>query len=416
MPAGLIQPRASGSDISPDGKIITAGQQQDDSVVIPSSNNDSDQTVSTQQQDSQVDNQQVEPDIDFDAFAAAKGLKIEDKPEPKKDDVAKADDAEPDDKKVDLAPQQQKVDSQEDLDKPQPQVQPKQQRQDVDKRDFTGIAPELVPHFKRMGNDAFNALKPLFLAKDEEIKKRDIEISNLKQGKVIVPDSYYEHERAFTLTPEYERAALAANEAQVVYNHWMQQLNDVRQGSKTFKTLTRDANGNLAYGKDMPADAAAEVNLLSLFQSSHNQLMTYNGKLAAVQEGYKGNYNQAKQWVEGMNSNTFTAFKDEKSVLSVAAKEYVEKTLPAVFRTNPLAPLLAKSLVTTNEMYKMLLSAKQMLEAGGKLPAAGGGGNKQAKAASRQPTNNDINSDSSGGAGGSSEVSMDDFNRVKGLV
>ena len=95
------------------------------------------------------------------------------------------------------------------------------------------------------------------------LKTKDTEIGNLKQGKVIVPDSYYyEHERAYTLTPEYENAVVAANEAQVVYNHWEQQLNSVREGAKTFKTLTRGQNGALVYGQDLPADASAETKLM----------------------------------------------------------------------------------------------------------------------------------------------------------
>jgi hypothetical protein len=212
-----------------------------------------------------------------------------------------------------------------------------------------------------MGNDAFAALKPLILSQQEEIKKRDEQITNLKVGKI--PDSYYEHERAYMLTPEFEQAVSAANEAEVVYRHWEQQLNEVRSGAKTFKPLVRNTQGQLVYGNDMPADANAETKLMSLFNSSHNQLLTFNGKLAAVSESYKGNYQQGKQWVEEINNKGFSPkFSDPKDPYHVAAKDYINKTMPAAFRSNPLSDTLARSIITNAEMYKLLVQADQMLK------------------------------------------------------
>ena len=138
--------------------------------------------------------------------------------------------------------------------------------------------------------------------------------------------------------------------------------------------------------------------------------MTFSGKLAAVQESYKGNYQSARQWVDNLNDTSFPVFKDEKNPLSIAAKEYVNKTMPAVFRNNPLAHTVARSLITTMEMYKLLVKADEMLKNGKPL-----NGKKPAPKAQRQPTNNDIQDEGGGTGSGETAVTMDDFNKIKAL-
>lgn len=402
----LLAPRSSGADgISPDGKIT--GQ---DNIEIPDqqpNSTDANQVDTGQEQEQNVDTDT----FSFDAFKAAKTLEI---PDPlKKEEKIEEEDVEPEIKEEEekAKPEVQKaIESQEDLDKPQPQVKVKKSEL-PDKRDYSGIDPSLVPHFKRMGNDAFAAIKPLIIAQQEEIKKRDEEIKGLKVGKI--PDSYYEHERAYMLTPEFESAATAVNEAEVVYRHWEQQLNSVREGAKTFKTIVRNQQGQLVYGQDVPADASAETKLMSLFNGAHNQLMTYNGKLAAISENYKGNYSTGKQWVDNINNTGFSKdFNDPKSRLSVAAQEYINKTMPAVFRNNPLSATVARSIITMAEMYKLLVQADKALK-----EKAAGSKQVQTKVpkAKQQPTNNDISNDGGSNNNRAGEVTFDDFKAVKGM-
>lgn len=406
----LLAPRTQDSGISPDGKVGGEPIVVDDT---PSSQDNSTGQDQTQNQNDNQNTDNVDPaDFSFDAFKAAKSLEATPAP---KDDKAKGGDTivTDDQKAADDAAKAKveptKVDTQEDLDKPQPQAKVAPKADKTDNRDFTGIPIELVPHFKRMGNDAYNTLKPIFLKQQEEIAARDGKIKDLQVGKI--PDSYYEHERAYVLTPEFESALHSNNEAQLVYKHWEEQLNNVREGAKTYRTIVRNDKGQLAYGQELPADARAETQLMSLFTGAHNQLMTMGGKLQAVQESFKGNYSNAKQWVEDISDNTFSAFKDEKGPMAIAAKEYVNKTLPSVFRNNPLAGVLARSLVTNAEMYKLLLAAKKHMDENGGM----GKGKAAAKVAStRQPTNSDINNYGGSKGASDSEVTMDMFNAVKG--
>lgn len=397
----LIQVPDKGAQISPDGQISDEGQQQQQKPDVQPLEQHDDQPQ--QVPDDQQGNEQQQPedttDVSMDLFNAAKNLKLTEefkRPEVKSD---KDKQQKPEDK----------TDDQEDLNKPQPQEQ-KQQKQTPESRDFTGLDSSLHPHFKRMSNEAFNTLKPYVIELQGKLAEKDKEIADIKKGKI--PDNYYEHERGFTLTPEYENAAMYAHEAALIHQHWEQQLNAVREGAKEYVTLARDAKGNLVYGAKAPADASAETKLLSLFTSTQAQMLQAQGELNGVQKAYKSNYESARDWVGTYSDKVFPAFKDEKGALAIAANNYVNKEVPAAFRSNPLAPLLAKSVITGVNLFRLLKEAKEQLE--------GKGGQQQRqvqqKQQRRQPNDADLGGDDGGqqqNKGGAGEVTMDDFNAVK---
>lgn len=352
---------------------------------------------------------EVDPNenITMDDFDMAKinSIKTPVKKEAKKDDNDSTISPDPTSKESDVS----KADSADRRQDDNGQRADKQQKRQFPKteRDYSQIPEDLRGHFKNMDNEAFATLSPLFMKYTNDLKAKDDTIKKLQEGKDIIPESYYEHENAYMLTPEFGRIASQLQEAQAVVNHWEQQLNDVRAGAKEYKTIVRDPqSGAIVYGPTVASDVNSETDLFKKFVSAQHQLSQTQGALQGVQAGYKTQHQQAKQWVDERNAQWFQPFQDEKQPAAVMAQELFDKAIPSVFKSNPLAPMLAKAMTGFQIMSKLY---KDLQEQKGGSNNNGNGKPRQ----NRQPTEADLGND--GGDGSSKDkgddVSFDDFKK-----
>src|SRR6266705_2625892 len=98
-----------------------------------------------------------------------------------------------------------------------------------------------------MSNESFNVLKPIFIEHEkqkETLKKKDTEIENLKQGKIVLPDSYYEHPQGYLLDPVFTQAEVNTQFSQQVLNHWNVQLAKIRKGEPWNDLIVDPKTGN----------------------------------------------------------------------------------------------------------------------------------------------------------------------------
>ena len=270
-------------------------------------------------------------------------------------------------------------------------------------RDYSGLPEDVVPLFKRMSNEAFEAFKPVYLKKAELEQK----VLTLKanQGKNVLPESYLEHPLGYALSPDYEQAAQTASDARVVFEHWKEQLQAVQEGAATYKTLARDPKtGNIVYGAEAKVDKNTAMNLLAFFNQTQGNYNSAQTKLSELQTTYKSRHEQQRTQLQTIESSIFKAFEDPKHVAHSSINATIQE-LPPAYRNNPLARMVAKSLVMIDVLGKALQA-----ERANKTQAATAATKIAETVKAAGPTATGAATKAQSGA---TEVTIDDFEKLK---
>lgn len=268
-------------------------------------------------------------------------------------------------------------------------------------RDLTDIDPELAPLFKQMSNEAFEKFKAIALEHKKykvDVEARAKEIEELKKSRL--PENYYEHPEGYRLDPEFAQSAEIVDVASKVVNHWRNQLRSIREGASDYEYLYINNDGKYAIDK-RPADAAAEADILMFYNSAQHALINERQKLENFGQQFKTKFDGTKKWINDFEVNAFSLFDKEEGK---HLKPIVEDTLnrfPAAIKNSIAARLLAKSLVTNQQLSNIV---KQLTTA---KPAELAAKEDKAKAG---PTAAET---MSGSSNGKSDITLDDFERLK---
>lgn len=231
----------------------------------------------------------------------------------------------------------------------------------VTTRDYSGLPDTMVPLFKTMSNDAFNALKPFYLesvatkAKYDELLAKPAVQAN---GKPTLPDSYYEHPNAYTLTPEYAEAANNAQESQLVLEHWREQLDNVRAGATTYNGLSRNTQGQIVYTAPIKVDQRSQSHLESMFYNCNNQASQFAQALGAVKQSFITKHTEGLAELSKYEKEMFKVYEDPKHPALPIIADTLSKMHPA-FRKNPLAPFCVKAAVTIQALSRALAAKEK---------------------------------------------------------
>ena len=286
---------------------------------------------------------------------------------------------------------------------PHKEVTPKSAKTETSKivvgaLDHADVDEELRPVFKQMSNAAIEKLKPLIIAakKDrEEAATLKTQLEEAKKG--TLPDSYYEHDMGYVLTPEFSQRSATVDTASSIHNHWREQLNEVRSGADTYTPLLNDKDGNVVKGQPQAVNKETLGQLEDIRTWAQQQ---YNGekqKLDALAETHRTKSAGLKTWLSDFQSKAFPTFETNGSLKSLIPDTI--KQFPAPFHSNPLTPLLARAFITIAELGEQIKKGKVV------APAA----------TNRQPSAATI---AGGGAGKPTVVNDDDdiagaFDRAK---
>jgi len=279
---------------------------------------------------------------------------------------------------------------------------------DPNARDYTGVDEQDVPLFKKMANESFNRLKPLYLdykKKQAELNETQQKLAEAQKGVTRIPDSYYEHPNAYILTPEFNVAAQTSQQAQAILNHWTDQLQKIREGAVEYTHIDFDQNGNLVEAKK-PADAKAETNLLLYVNHAQNQLVNANANMQAIMRAHQGKATEVTNWVNNFAKQAFPYYDKPEAAVLKAELDAVVAQFPVALRNNPLMSALSRSLVTNKQLLNMM--QEQMKNA----PAAAAPriSEDQRKAG---PTSSGA---AAAGVTGKEDVTIDDFEKIKAGV
>ncbi len=289
------------------------------------------------------------------------------------------------------------------------------------KKDFTGIPEEDKPFFDKMGLRSFDKLKPIYLEHKilkPEVEKLKARLTQLESG--ALPESYHEHPRAYTLTPEFERAAETYTKAADIVEHWRSQLAAVRAGEETYQEIHVDQSGNLVLSKPVIADKTTEAELMRYLNATEQQLSQVRSKVESIGNAHITKTKEAATHLSNFENTAFSPFAGEQGKkLEPMLIDTIKNVLHPVYHNNPLARGYAKAMIVVNMLGEELK----------KLKAGGSSANTATTntATGKQQTTTSQQSDrqkagpiagSAGGSGGSNggagKVTFDQFEEVMG--
>lgn len=152
-----------------------------------------------------------------------------------------------------------------------------------DARDYSGIAPEDVPHFKQMSNTAFEAARNWYLAHKQNLNIEDkykTELTELREYK------FYQHPEAYKLSPDYQKASSEANVQAAIVNHWTQQLAKL-DANEPINDIGTDEKGNrFIKAEPIPPNPALRAQVTAALQRAIQAQATASSQLESLSAKY----------------------------------------------------------------------------------------------------------------------------------
>lgn len=211
-------------------------------------------------------------------------------------------------------------------------------------RDYTGMTDEEIAYFKKMGNDTFDWIAPIYRKyksgqPPEDVTKKLTEYET--QLKEANERQWFDHPDAYQLSDEYRQSQAVYQEAQAVAQHWQQQLVAVDGGAKEYAGLQYDAQGRIVTVK-VPVTPASRADLIQRMQVAQSDIATTQQELEAAKGTHGKRYGGYKSTMEEIYNKNF---KPHEAVLKKHYDKIIEG-FPAWFRSRPEARLLASSLAS----------------------------------------------------------------------
>lgn len=237
-------------------------------------------------------------------------------------------------------------------------------------RDLTGFEENEQKVLRAMSNEAFDYIRPRLLENKklgEVVRKKDEEIANLKVGKQIMPESYYEHPEAFVLSPEYNTNIQLLNVAERIAQHWKAQFANIRKGEDWTDIDIDIKTGRLVFGKPQKATAEAEAEVMDFMSHASQQIQNFQGKVHNIRNSFKEKHAKDVSVLKEAEDKHFAAYKDPKHPYAPVMKT-IEENIPASLRNSPLAPFVVKASTAVIQLGNIIKAKDEeiaKLKAGG---------------------------------------------------
>jgi len=218
-------------------------------------------------------------------------------------------------------------------------------------RDYSGLDQNEVAWFKNMGGLAFDELKPRYL----EFKKLKAEHETLKQNfEQNSKSSFFEHDQAYQLTPEYQSHTANLNQLNAEASHWQAQLEAIRSG-QPWQPLIQDEKGNVIIGEPQEASPRGEAVIMNALTQAHILKTDISNKLQGIQSSFKSQHQGFMSKLQEVDKYIFQGA--DQTVLEKAMATKLPM-FPAHMHGNPLVKSLAKSLAVIDGLIIMLNEKK----------------------------------------------------------
>ena len=186
---------------------------------------------------------------------------------------------------------------------------------------------ESLPFAKKMDRSARQWVLSQLSKKDKVIEETKKNVSPArKEGEL--PDSYYLHDKAYLLDPQYDQSLNIVNQVQRELAYWEQQFAKVRTGEKEWDDVVVGANGQLVQIK-RESNAASESDLIKRINHANTLVQQHTGMLNYLATNYKTKVADAMTKVKSVEDEFFPQFSEEKNLKSHKFFEPVNTLLAA---------------------------------------------------------------------------------------
>jgi len=235
-------------------------------------------------------------------------------------------------------------------------------------RDYSGLSEEETSWFKNMDRKAYDALRPKYNEyKELAAKKVEMEKALTEASKPRETRNLYDHEHAYTLTPQYNELSQAVQTLNFEAEYWGKQLSAIRKG-EDWKPLMHDEKGQYVEGKPKPSNAESESFILKKFTEATQYSTQYRQQLDNFASQFSSRRSELVNGIRSYEDKYFPFFKDEKNPHQASLNQ-IRDAIPPEFRDHPLAGMLVKAMGTVrilnqnNQELTKTLSSRQVAAA-----------------------------------------------------
>lgn len=224
-------------------------------------------------------------------------------------------------------------------------------------RDLEGFGDKEKLWLKRMPFEAYEHFSKVVKesrTKEEtykaEKKKLETDLAQAREGKVQLPESYYDNPEAAWLMPEVRDVQARLTFATEIEKHWENQLIAVEEG-KPFFDLVQGKDGKI-YVADKETEVTAEnqvrlkAGIQRQFQNAINQTGQLRGVLESTVTGFRNKHQERINSIRATEDKLMPAFSEaNKDTEEYKVYQQVTTELPklGIGKDNPAFQMLAKS-------------------------------------------------------------------------
>lgn len=237
-------------------------------------------------------------------------------------------------------------------------------------RDYTGFDEKEKSFLKQTSNEAFSYLKPILIEHKrlgQTIAEKDKQIVDLKVGKQLLPESYYEHPEGYIFSQDYNKAAGDLQIASNIQNHWQEQLANIQTSGEFIPLLSIGVNGQLVKGQPVKGTALDAAKINGYLTGSVNQVMMKQNEMHRIQAEFRGQHTNVVKGVQEAIDKNFSVYKDEKHPMQPVIKA-IEAEIHPAYRNNPMSKLMVYASAAAIQYGQLLREAQgKIAELEGKL-------------------------------------------------
>lgn len=238
--------------------------------------------------------------------------------------------------------------------KTEEKVEDKKEKKPFIPRVLDDLPEEFKPIFKNMSIESYAKVKPIFL----EHQKLKQENEQLKSRKPEGAASVYGHPEAFTLTKEYKTFSRDYTLAEQIKSHWATQAAKISRGDK-WQDLDMDPKtGKFTLSEPKESNAEAEVYVGDQVQMARDQFLDARNQLKGFIDGYNNSYKAEVEVLTSAIEKYFPGYSAKEHPTQQIQKAVID-ALPASFRDNPVATLLAMTAANNAILMGRLKKAQE---------------------------------------------------------
>lgn len=206
-------------------------------------------------------------------------------------------------------------------------------------RDYTGIDPADVPHFKQMSNTAFEAAKKWYTA---QRANQDIESKYTKELNELREYKFYQHPEAYKLSPDYSKAAQEFRTQAAIINHYTKALEKLEAG-EPIQDIGLDDKGNpVIVPGDIPASPALKAQVSVALQRAMSAQHAAQSQLEGLSTKYTSKATEFDQFLNKATDALVSPNLLQDKTYSNLYNKYLTNVIPPHLQNVPVYKQLAK--------------------------------------------------------------------------